>query len=112
MPTDHPTALAARAIAEPDFRERLRAICALRDELEALEAEAVRGAINSGSSWSQVAEALGISKQSAHRRHAKRLDGPRSMRRLEAPRSRERERIVVTAQARAAVGAARAAARV
>src|SRR4051812_13820794 len=76
MATDHPTSLAARAIAAADPHDRLRAICTLRDELELLEADAVRGAIHEGSSWSEVADALGISKQSAHRRHAKRLDDP------------------------------------
>ena len=110
MATDHPTSLAARALGAVDPHERLRAICALRDELEELEADAVRGAIEDGSSWSQVAEALGISKQSAHRRHARRLNEP-------APRPREhaealhQDRMVVTAQARRAVRAARAAAR-
>src|SRR3954470_5262823 len=107
MSTDHPTSLTARAIAAADPRDRLRAICALRGELELLEADAVRGAIHEGSSWSQVAEALGISKQSAHRRHAKKLDEP--------ARPRERPplqgRMVVTAQARRAVRAGRAAAR-
>src|SRR4051794_15674216 len=108
MATDHPTSLAARAIAAADPRDRLRAICALRDELELLEADAVRGAIHEGSSWSQVAESLGISKQSAHRRHAKQLDDPPPPPRSLAPHG---DHITVTAQARNAVRAGRAAAR-
>jgi hypothetical protein len=117
MATDHPTSLAARALGAVDPRDRLRAISALRGELDELEVDAVRGAIRDGSSWSQVADALGISKQSAHRRHSKRIDE------LPAPRPRPRPRpraarpepsghIVVTAQSRRAVRAARAAARV
>src|SRR4051812_29659673 len=108
---EHPTSLAARALDADDPGERLRAICALRDELDALEADAVRIAIGAGQSWSQVAEALGISKQSAHRRHAKRLDElPPEL----PPRHAEQpppDRMLVTAQARRAVRAARAAAR-
>ena len=107
-PTDHPTSLAARAIAAADPHDRLRAICTLRDELELLEADAVRGAIHEGSSWSEVADALGISKQSAHRRHAKRLDDPPPPARALTPGT---DHITVTAQARRAVRAGRAAAR-
>ena len=108
--TEHPATLTARAVGAEDPHERLKAICALRAELDELEADAVRGAIGSGASWSQVAEALGVSKQSAHRRHAKRLDEPPSPPRYpsEPPPA---ERVVVTAQARRAVRAARAAAR-
>ena len=108
---DHPSTLAARAVGAEEPRQRLRAICALRDELDWLEAEAVRGAITSGDSWSQVAEALGISKQSAHRRHAKRLDDPAPPPRRHAHPEQVQGRVVVTAQARRAVRAARAAAR-
>src|SRR3954452_6798621 len=108
MSPDPPTSLTARAIAAADPRDRLRAICALRGELELLEADAVRGAIHEGSSWSQVAEALGISKQSAHRRHAKRLDDPPPPARGLTPGS---DHVTVTAQARRAVRAGRAAAR-
>jgi Clp amino terminal domain, pathogenicity island component len=104
---DHPASLAAQATEAPEPQERLQAITALREELERLEAEAVRDAISAGQSWSQVAEALGISKQSAHRRHAKRLSEPAPPR--ERPPSQGR--MVVTAQARRAVRAGRAAAR-
>jgi hypothetical protein len=110
MDLEHPTALAARALAAEEPTDRLRAISSLRSELEMLEAEAVRGAIGSGRSWSQVAEALGISKQSAHRRHAKRLADEPEPPRYGAPVAAP-ERMVVTAQARQAVRAARAAAR-
>lgn len=105
---EHPTSLAARAVGAPDPRERLRAVAALRDELHEMEADAVRAAMDRGSSWAQVAQALGITKQSAHRRHSKRLAEP--------PRPPRHDgngggRVTVTAQARQAVRAARAAAR-
>jgi hypothetical protein len=110
MATDHPTSLAARAIAAADPRDRLKAISTLREELDELELDAVRGAINGGSSWSQVADALGISKQSAHRRHSKRIAEPAPPPR-HPPEPSGSDRVVVTAQARRAVRAARAAAR-
>src|SRR3954447_13078590 len=108
---EHPTSLAARALDAEEPCERLRAICALRDELDALEADAVRGAIGAGRSWSQVAEALGISKQSAHRRHAKRLDEPPPALPSRRAEAAPPDRMLVTAQARRAARAARAAAR-
>ncbi len=105
---DHPTSLAARAIAAADPGERLGAVVALRAELDELEADAVRAAIAAGWSWAQVARVLGITKQSAHRRHRKRIAEP-----ARPPRHTLNggERLTVTAQARLAVRAARAAAR-
>lgn len=105
---DHPTSLAARAIAAADPRERLRAVAALRRELGELETAAVRAAIECGASWTQVAQALGITKQSAHRRHSKRLGEPALPPRHAAAGG---GRVLVCAQSRQAVRAARAAAR-
>src|SRR3954469_3175105 len=110
MALDHPATLATRAIGAADPRERLRAISALRSELDDLESQAVRGAIRGGASWSQVAEALGVSKQSAHRRYAQRMDEPTPLPRRRAIETAD-ERVLVTPQARRAVRAARAAAR-
>lgn len=50
--------------------EALAAVVALRHMAEQLERKAVKEAITQGWSWSQVAEALGVSKQAAHKRHA------------------------------------------
>lgn len=50
--------------------EALAAVVALRHMAEQLERKAVKEAIALGWSWSQVAEALGVSKQAAHKRHA------------------------------------------
>ncbi|MES9991370.1 MAG: helix-turn-helix domain-containing protein [Candidatus Thiodiazotropha sp.] len=50
--------------------DALAAVVALRHMAEQLERKAVKEAITQGWSWSQVAQALGISKQAAHKRHA------------------------------------------
>ena len=50
--------------------EALAAVVALRVMAERLERKAVKKAIEQGWSWSQIAEALGVTKQAAHKRHA------------------------------------------
>jgi len=47
----------------------LRAMTALREELEAFERLQVARALDAGQSFSAVARALGISRQAAHRRY-------------------------------------------
>ena len=67
----------ARQIDIPDAEdpaEALAAVLALRRLADGLERAAVRRAIDSGWSWAQVADALGVSRQAAHKRHAHRLD--------------------------------------
>jgi hypothetical protein len=60
--------------ARPDSPiEGLRAVSELRSGLERLEADYVQEAVTSGLPWSRVGEALGVSRQAAHRRHARRL---------------------------------------
>ncbi|MBV9606966.1 MAG: hypothetical protein JO027_17770 [Solirubrobacterales bacterium] len=54
-------------IADPDTA--LRALTALRQELDATEPELVLRALQDGASWSQIARALGITKQAAHRKY-------------------------------------------
>jgi predicted DNA-binding protein YlxM (UPF0122 family) len=41
--------------------------------LEALEAAQVENAFILGWSWARIAEALGVSKQAVHKKHAKRI---------------------------------------
>jgi DNA invertase Pin-like site-specific DNA recombinase len=48
--------------------EALAAVVALRLMADRLEVRAVQSALKQGWSWSEVAEALGVSKQAAHRR--------------------------------------------
>nr|WP_326563109.1 hypothetical protein [Micromonospora sp. NBC_01796] len=53
----------------PDPLESLRAAAGLRRGVERMEAVLVRRARVAGASWAQVAEALGVSKQAAHRKY-------------------------------------------
>lgn len=48
--------------------EALAAVVALRVMADRLEIRAVQAALKQGWSWSEVAEALGVTKQAAHRR--------------------------------------------
>ena len=56
----------------------LAAVVALRLMADKLERSAVKAALEQGWSWSQIAEALGVSKQAAHKRLATSLSKPRS----------------------------------
>jgi len=53
-----------------DPAEALAAVLALRLAADKLERKAVAQAIAQGWSWAQIAEALGVSKQAAHKRLA------------------------------------------
>jgi hypothetical protein len=105
-----PVQLINQALGAPDPRNRLRAIARLRAELSELEADAVRSAVELGTPWAEVGQALGVSKQSAHKRFARTVGRQRSRRRRRVPTGTG-EVVVVTASARHAVRAARAAAR-
>jgi len=50
----------------------LRAVSALRRLLEQLEALHVNNARAKGWSWQDIADALGVTKQTVHRKHARR----------------------------------------
>jgi len=68
-----------KSLPSPDNpEEALAAVVALRHMAEQLERKAVKEAIAQGWSWSQVAEALGVSKQAAHKRHAASISNPKS----------------------------------
>lgn len=58
-------------LAHPDRVERLRAVAALRRELDGLERQLVAEAVLDRTSWREVGLALGISKQAAHAKHRK-----------------------------------------
>lgn len=53
-----------------DPRVGLRAVRALRTLLERLEAIQVTNARNQDWSWQEIADALGVSKQAVHQKHA------------------------------------------
>jgi glycosyltransferase involved in cell wall biosynthesis len=55
-----------------DPAEALAAVVSLRRLAEQLERAAVARAVEEGWTWAQVAEALGVTRQAAHKRHAHR----------------------------------------
>jgi hypothetical protein len=61
----------ASTAATGDPEERLRAAVALRLLAEQVEAGAVSAARRDGWTWSQIGDALGVSKQAAHKKHAR-----------------------------------------
>jgi hypothetical protein len=68
--------LAEEAAAEKEPEAALRKLRELRDELDDFERSQVAEARQSGSSFSAVAQALGISRQAAHRRYRDVPSGP------------------------------------
>ncbi len=50
--------------------EALAAVSSLRMMADKLERSAVKEALQQGWTWAQIAEALGITRQAAHKRHA------------------------------------------
>jgi hypothetical protein len=79
----------------------------LRQEIERLEVEQVRAAVAEGWSWREIAEALGVSKQAAHRKHAAKPAPPPPP----ASGTDQRQHLVVAGQARQTVEYAREEAR-
>ena len=73
MPKTPPaTTLPAFLPSPDDPAAALAAVVSLRVLADRLEQAAVAAALAQGWTWSQVAEALGVSKQAAHKRHAPR----------------------------------------
>ena len=65
--------LALKATATGKIADKLAAVAALRRLADRLEDAAVEEAMRSGWSWPEVAEALGLTRQAVHKKHAKRL---------------------------------------
>jgi IS30 family transposase len=61
------------ASTDPDAG--LRSVAALRALAERLEILQVDNARRAGWSWQQIAERLGVTKQTVHRKHGKRTGG-------------------------------------
>jgi hypothetical protein len=61
--------LLRRAITVPEPTAALRALTALREELDALERQQVARALGEGRTFTAIAQPLGISRQAAHRRY-------------------------------------------
>ena len=65
----------AEAASGRDPAAGLRAIRALRELAERLEALQVDNARRQGWSWQEIAAQLGVSRQAAHKKHARRMRG-------------------------------------
>lgn len=94
--------LAARAAGEHGLDEGLRALGGLRDELEQLEHTHVAEARRNGWSWRQIADTLGVAKQTVHRKHAGEAQA-----RAPGHRSPQRGQVLITAEARRGMRLAR-----
>jgi hypothetical protein len=66
-------AAVAAAAGDRDPATGLAAVAALRRLTEELEALHVAAARNQGWSWQAIADALGVRRQSVHKKHAGRL---------------------------------------
>ncbi|RZU60935.1 hypothetical protein [Zhihengliuella halotolerans] len=71
--------IAAVAADTRDPRTGLRAVASLRALADTLELRQVEAALRSGMSWQEVADALGVTRQAAHKKHSKRIDPAISM---------------------------------
>jgi hypothetical protein len=60
----------AAAAGSTDPKVGLRAVLALRRLLESLEVLQVDNARRQGWSWQEIADALGVSRQAVHKKHA------------------------------------------
>ena len=58
----------------------LAAVVALRRLADRLEDAEVERALTDGWTWAQIAEALGVTRQAVHKKHARRLKDVRSLR--------------------------------
>jgi len=65
--------LTAQLFGSDDPADGLAAVSALRRLAEQVEAAEVERAMRAGWTWPEVAEALGVTRQAVHKKHAKRL---------------------------------------
>ena len=63
-----------------DPADGLAAVVALRRLADRLEDAEVERALRDGWTWSLVAEALGVTRQAVHKKHARRLKDVRAIR--------------------------------
>lgn len=66
--------LATTAADTTDPRAGLRAVASLRSLADTLELRQVEAALRAGMNWQEIADALGVSRQAAHKKHATRVD--------------------------------------
>jgi DNA-directed RNA polymerase specialized sigma24 family protein len=63
----------AQSSQPTDPADGLAAVAALRRLADQVEAAQVERALREGWTWAEVAEALGVTRQAVHKKHAKRL---------------------------------------
>lgn len=56
-----------------DPAAEIAAVMGLRRLADRMEREAVERAVDEGWTWQQIAQALGVTRQAAHKRHAARI---------------------------------------
>lgn len=66
--------LAAVAANTDDPRAGLRAVASLRVLADTLELRQVEAGLRAGLTWQDIADALGVTRQAAHKKHSKRVD--------------------------------------
>ena len=106
-PARDPIELARRCV-HADNATALGAVAELRAVLDELEEVHVAHARASGASWSEVAAALGVTKQAAHRKHASRRQPTRAQPDSRSgARQRASGRLLITSEARRTMQLAR-----
>lgn len=68
------TQVAAVAADTTDPRAGLRAVASLRALTERLELAQVEAGLRAGMGWSEIAAALGVTRQAVHKKYAKKVD--------------------------------------
>lgn len=66
--------IAAAATDTSNPKSGLRAVASLRLLADTLELQQVEAALRSGMNWQDIADALGVTRQAAHKKHSKRVD--------------------------------------
>ena len=66
--------IAAVATDTSNPKAGLRAVTSLRVLADTLELRQVEAALRSGMNWQDIADALGVTRQAAHKKHSKRID--------------------------------------
>lgn len=68
------TKVAEAAADTRDPRSGLRAVASLRALTDRLELAQVEAALRAGVGWTEIAEALGVTRQAVHKKYAKKVD--------------------------------------
>lgn len=69
-----PELISSTQVRTDDAAEGLRAVVELKHYAERLEYQYVEAALRQYMTWQEIADILGISRQAAHKKYAKRID--------------------------------------